>query len=382
MINNHRPIEDLVILGDMHFGFDNNSIEWLENFMKFFDELFLPMLRNKTDDELSKLTIFFTGDVYDKKQVINTYIQNRTIDLVNEIASYAPVYIIIGNHDTPRLSDRDINNCKSLSHIDNVQVYVNSAELKTVAGDTILMMPWVSLKDNQNAEREIINSVSDTCKYLFMHTDLYGCKYETKTADDPTSLRPSDISHFDRVWAGHVHKRHEVGNALFVGSPWHSREVEYANECGYQEVTFHKSGGFTENYINNLVTPRRIRITFDRLMDMEHSKVNQLINGNYINVIISPDDFIRYDTNEIFSLLVGHRNMRFTYKSQVVIADDDVAAQHAIEGLEVRSMEDSIKLYMDNLEHAPISKKEIITVTSGMNDQITELLVSLHKKAI
>ena len=73
-----QEVKRVWILGDLHFGVRANSMEWLEIQKDFFENLFIPTLKEHVQpgDVLVQV-----GDTFDNRQSINIKVLNYAVDL-------------------------------------------------------------------------------------------------------------------------------------------------------------------------------------------------------------------------------------------------------------------------------------------------------------
>lgn len=381
---NLKPIDKLIVVGDLHFGANSNSREWLYNFLTFFNLLLIPHLDKLADaGEIDKYTILLLGDLYDKKQVIDTLVQNESLGIIHKLSTYCQVHAIIGNHDTPREKDRHINNCKAISYMNNVMVHVDPFTLKTVAGESILLMPWMSRSVDNNPEIEAIESRTD-CQYAFAHTEVYGFSYENKQVEDTTSLTPDHLSHLKRFWSGHIHKRQSKGNITFTGTPYHIRPVEYRNEVGYTVVDFSKldnDGIPHETFIENKVSPKYVKIGLYRLLDMDTRTISGIFKNNYVKVRVTNHDLANIDISKVFSYIPEvYKNLDYELVHQYKDITSDVDEETDLltdvtSNIDDLNIEEAISPYVDSIDYIPYTKNNTIELDDDMKDIIK---IKLH----
>lgn len=376
MISNIQPIKKLIVVGDTHFGFMSNSREWFENASVFFYDQLIPYMESLPDIEDYSLLIL--GDTYDKKQVIDTYIQNKSLDIIDKLRTMVPVFDIIGNHDTPKERLRHINNCKPLNYMDNVHLFVDPVIIPTSTGEKILLMPWMHPEDD-DPERRCLAKYGDEADYCFAHTEVQGFHYETKPIDHPDSLTIEELKCFKRFWSGHVHKRQARGNVCFAGTPYHTRLVEYKNEVGFTILEFDNlvDGLPKETFIENKVSPKHRKINIDTLLDMTPQLAGKICNNNYVKIRVTTDDLSIFDINRIFAAIPkGYKHLDYELiYSSVPISDDQLddvvtltTPEEVISELQNTSMEDSISDYLAKTDYIPYTKETIIDVAPIRGD--------------
>ena len=223
----------IFLLSDVHFGVRSNSLEWIQNQVQFFRKFYIPYLRKNVQ---KGDILFFLGDWFDNRQLLDIYVMNISIDLMMEMSEILPVHIITGNHDIYKKHDTDVNSLRSFRYINNVQIYENPF-IATNGKSKILVMPWVGDK-----EKEEKYSKANNADYIFAHTDISGFRYDNgrKIVRGANII---DTDRFKRVISGHVHKRQEIygGKGIYIGSPYHTKRSDIGNQKGvyvfYPETT-------------------------------------------------------------------------------------------------------------------------------------------------
>ena len=109
--------DKVIMIGDVHYGVHASSLEWVENINSYFYQFFIPLLKKeKTDNSC----LIILGDYFDNRQNLDINVMNSAIDVIKELASLVPVYMIIGNHDIYRKSTIETNSLRCIESIPNV----------------------------------------------------------------------------------------------------------------------------------------------------------------------------------------------------------------------------------------------------------------------
>ena len=109
-----KPVKRVWVLGDLHFGVRSNSLEWLNIQKDFFENLFIPTLKEhyRPGDVLVQV-----GDTFDNRQSINIRVLNYAIKLFERLGKMLPVHIIVGNHDIWAKKSNEITSIDTLKII-------------------------------------------------------------------------------------------------------------------------------------------------------------------------------------------------------------------------------------------------------------------------
>ena len=206
MILIQKPIDKALLLGDIHYGLRNNSMEMLHNIDNiFFRQFLIPYILSIPD--IHRYHLFFTGDILDSKQMYSIVVQNHIQFTFERLASILPVHINLGNHDLYGNSSVDIGGeqkwihaCRFLSNIPNVQVYDEPTTLKTITGRDFTIIPFIGTpnKHDLSKEIEIVENIPHN-DYLFMHTTVEGFFYEGKPIVEGEGITKKLLSRFKKV---------------------------------------------------------------------------------------------------------------------------------------------------------------------------------------
>ncbi|MEG1142749.1 MAG: metallophosphoesterase, partial [Clostridia bacterium] len=156
------------LISDIHFGVRSNSLEWIQNIVNYFNNFFIPLIKNnKKDNDICCIL----GDIFDNRQNIDIDVFNKASDVIEDISKILPVHMICGNHDLYKKNDTDVNSLRGFKNIQNVNVY----EVPTILnnGDNcILMLPWLG----ESFDESKLNNYK--IDYIFAHSDIQGFKYD------------------------------------------------------------------------------------------------------------------------------------------------------------------------------------------------------------
>jgi DNA repair exonuclease SbcCD nuclease subunit len=282
----------IYLISDLHFGVRANSLEWLKNQLDFFYGIYIPYLKEtkKKGDIL-----FILGDWFDNRQLLDINVMNKSIDLVFDLADIMPVYMLTGNHDIYKKHDTDVNSLAAFRFIPNVKIYEQPAVI-TNGKTKILILPWIG-----NPEREEMYGKANSCDYIFAHADIMGLKYDNgRQIVKGAKLR--GIKGVKKVISGHVHKRQELKDSLYLGSPYSTKRSDIGNKKGH--YTFYPETNKIE-FIINKTSPIFQRILLEDLMEWTLERAHKLLENNYTDIIV-PDKYIHlFNLTRFTELLEG-----------------------------------------------------------------------------
>ena len=201
----------ICLLNDTHFGARGDSQVFLDHFMKFFDEILFPYLK-----ENNITTIIHAGDLMDRRKFVNfnTLNQVRTKFMDHLKREGISLHCIIGNHDVYYRNTNMVNSLRELFSGD-LNLY-ESPEVVNFDGLDIALLPWVN-KENYDESVEFIKSAS--APILIGHLELDG--YEVmRGVGFSGGMCPSLFSRYEKVLSGHFHCKQEKDNVSYLGTQY------------------------------------------------------------------------------------------------------------------------------------------------------------------
>lgn len=183
-------MKNILIVSDIHL---NDSIQ-TEYRWKIFDELQRISTENPTD------AIFILGDITDEKDRHTGRLVNRVVD--NLVSLEKEIYILRGNHDghDPKYPFFNfLNRIKNIHFIDEPMAIENDPY-------DLLFYPHGTSSLYQKTE-----GIS------FFHETFRGTLYDNGTVADDTHEKAPDEG---LCFSGDIHNPQEIGNVVYVGSPY------------------------------------------------------------------------------------------------------------------------------------------------------------------
>lgn len=271
-----------IYLADIHFGKYNNSEEWQGIMRDYFFKWFIP----KVDSYFShkpdaKPAIMVLGDVYDDRKSIDIDVENLALDVFEELANHYPVYIINGNHDLSKRTNQGNTSLRSLNLVDGVTLiqdplYITAKKANKKLA-TIVAIPYLGNYDN---ETRCLADASGKADYALMHTELTHLKMDNgmmiTSGNNPDMFK-------GRIFSGHIHKRQEHKNVVYVGSPYQLTRMDGGDTKG---VYIHDLETGKTDFIENNFSPRFVSIGIDDLLAMEEYSRGKYLGNNFVDVVI------------------------------------------------------------------------------------------------
>lgn len=203
----------IVVLSDTHFGARGDSQLFFDYFMKFFDEVLFPYLK---ENEIT--TILHAGDFMDRRKYVNYNILNqvrtRFVDRIKE--ENIDFHCIIGNHDVYYRNTNEVNSLREL-FFDEFTLY-EEPTVVNFDGLDLALLPWIN-KTNYDTSVEFIKTAS--APILIGHLELngyqvlHGIQYQGGNGMDPNLF-----NRYEQVYSGHFHCRQEKDNIYYFGTQY------------------------------------------------------------------------------------------------------------------------------------------------------------------
>lgn len=335
---------NVVYISDIHFGVNSSSEEWQENLKDYFYNWFIPFLKK----ELVKrpdLVVCCLGDVYHDRKSIDIDVNNLSIDIFEEIAALLPVYIINGNHDLSKKTNKGNSSLRSLVNINNCHIIKEPMLLKFVEGTkTVANIAAIPYLGDCNDENKCLVEFSGNAEYALMHTDISKMKFD----NGMTIVGAVDAEKFaGKIISGHIHKRQESSNVIYVGSPYQLSRGDIGNKKGIY-VHDLKTGEF--HFTENNYSPVFQKIDITKYMNFNEKERYEVLKNNYNDIIIDENNIDKYKMSDIYETI----NLCDSKRTQIVVikpknknaAGEEINSEELVE----YSLEHLINQAIDNLE--------------------------------
>jgi len=206
------------------FGVRNDSQEFLNYFIRFYQDIFFPTLQLR---EIK--TVLHLGDIVDRRKFIS-YITLRHMreSFIDKLDEY-DVHVLVGNHDIPYKNTNDINATRELFvGKPNIKLYMDPEEV--IIGDcNILFLPWIN-QENYQQSVELINSTK--AQVAMGHLEVKGFDmYRGMPSHE--GFEPATFDKFDMVFSGHYHHMSRKGNIHYLGAPYEMIWSDWGDVRGF-----------------------------------------------------------------------------------------------------------------------------------------------------
>ena len=199
----------IAIITDQHFGCRKNSKLFHDYFLKFYNDVFFPVIYSE-----GITTVVDMGDTFDSRKGIDfsalSWAKDNYYDKLKEMG--VTVHTVVGNHTAYYKNTNDINAVDLLlREYENVKVYSDPTEIKL--GDRgVLLVPWICAENEDNTYKKIKKSKSTV---VMGHLELNGFQVNKQIVME-NSHDPNPFGKFERVFSGHYHTRSNDGKIFYL----------------------------------------------------------------------------------------------------------------------------------------------------------------------
>lgn len=231
----------IALITDQHFGARKNSKLFHDYFLKFYNEVFFPTLK-----EEGITTIVDMGDTFDNRTGINfsslKWAKDNYYDVLEKMG--CKVHTIVGNHTAFYKNTNNVNAVDLLlREYENVEVYSEPCEVK-IGGQNILFVPWIN-SENEETTLKLIEKTN--CKCAMGHLELRGFA-ANKQCIMEHGHESKLFEKFTKVFSGHYHTRSNLGNIFYTGNPYEIYWNDYNDVRGF---TIFDTETLEHEYIDN-----------------------------------------------------------------------------------------------------------------------------------
>jgi hypothetical protein len=305
ILNNIRKI---FVLGDIHLGIKNNSIEWSIIQKDYLLNHFLKQVDEAGFDEDHDILIQL-GDWHHVREFTNTRIAEESLIICDTFCKKFKrgVYCILGNHDVYYKDRTDVHSLKPFSKIfNNFYVFEKSEIINVNKTYDFLMFPW--LEDTKKFKEEL--NKYKKIDLLFCHADIKGAMLN-RVSKLEHGLEEKDLSWIKRVYSGHIHISQIQNNINYVGTPYEMDRGDFGNKKGFWILDIEKE--LSESFIENNFSPRHLKLDMAKVLNLNADQLEKILKNNFIDILI--DDSLANKINisnfiEIISKL-GYRRIEF-----------------------------------------------------------------------
>ncbi len=315
-------IRKIFVLGDLHLGIRNNSLEWSEIQKDFLINYFLKKIDDEGFDPAHDILVQ-VGDWNHVRESTNVRIYKLSLEIAKKFTEKFKrgVFVILGNHDVYYKDRTDTHSLEGFNKIyDNFHLFEKPKEL-TINSHKFLMLPWI---ENTTILKETVTKYRSS-NYVFCHADVKGFSLNKFTKLEH-GLETEDLANFKKIYSGHIHIRQEKGNVLYVGTPYEMDRGDRGNTKGFYVLDV-SGKECTEKFIENSISPKHVKFNMFDLLHLNQNEVKNLFNNNFVDILIDADLSQKFPLSQFTDFIkdFGHRRLEFSsYSKEQIKNQSDI----------------------------------------------------------
>lgn len=342
----------VAIITDQHFGARNDSVNFINFFKRFYNDVFFTTL-----EERKIKTVLILGDTFDRRKYINFYSLKEAKEMFFDRLEQMgiEIYMLAGNHDTYYKNTNDVNSVDLLlREYNNVTVIDTPMDIHLDYENDkadICMMPWICSDNYEQSIEWMKNTKSEIC---MGHFEIEGfAMYKGMESHEGLSRKIFDK--FDLVFSGHYHHKSSNGNIYYLGNPYELTWSDYNDPRGFH--IFDTNSRELE-FIKN---PYSIffKINYDDTEDNAISKYSNMDLSSYKDTYVKV--VVTNKTNPfLFDMFLS--NLYKSSPADVSIIEDSIDLTEGLEDDMISEAEDTLTIlnkYVDNLETENINNVKL-----------------------
>ena len=230
------------IINDTHFGARADSQIFLDYFLEFFEEQFIPYLEENNINRVLHL-----GDFMDRRKFVNFQTLNQVRERLLEVLYEKGITVdcIIGNHDTYFRNTNEINSLNELfgNRYTNFIVHEEPTHID-YDGYVVAAVPWIN-KDNIERVSKFLDE--STANMVGGHFELTGYQVMPGMKFDG-GMSDKILKKFEIVLSGHFHCKHSQNNVTYTGTQYQITFADLKQKKGFHVFdTVSRTLEFVEN---------------------------------------------------------------------------------------------------------------------------------------
>lgn len=216
----------VAIVTDTHFGARSDSMVFHDYFMRFYDQVLFPWMRDNGVKYLLHL-----GDFTDRRKYINYFTLNRVRkQFVARLREYGIKMIVtVGNHDTFFKNTNEVNSLHELfSEVEDITIFSDPEEV--MFDETkVLLLPWMN-ESNTEKSLDLINHTD--ASVVMGHLEIAGFTMQRGQKSEH-GFRKELFEKFELVCTGHFHHKSSDGNIHYLGAPYEMTFADVNDPRGF-----------------------------------------------------------------------------------------------------------------------------------------------------
>jgi len=350
----------VALLGDTHFSARGSSQIFNEYFLRFFNNIFFPYLR---DNHIHH--VIQAGDFFDRRKFIDYRTLHSTREEVVERFEDEQIqlHIIPGNHDEALKNSGKINSLNELfgdrySYVDIIQ---EVGEVRDFDGIKIGFVPWINAENEKQAIEYLKKTGEDV---IVGHFEIVGCEFMKGVKSDK-GFQQKVFNHIPLVVSGHYHTSSRNKNIQYLGTPYEIMWSDYNDPKGFWIL---ETNDLSLQFVSNPYTIHH-KIFYKEQETYSDDYLNE-ITGKYVKIyIISKDD--EYEFQKFLDRVNSKHPLSVAiYQSEETVEMNDVSNYN----VNTQSALDVLKSKVEEIDDDNIDREKMKTITEEIYKEAEDML--------
>lgn len=201
----------IAMLTDLHFGEKNNSVEHNESLLDFIDWFIEKCKENQVDQ------ILCMGDYFHTRNKLDVLTIDYGREGIKKLkAAYDDVVFLKGNHDLYYKNSNDVSSMNIFK--DEIAIVEDFQCTSDYDGNVnLLYTSWISSPEMW--DRLVTRVNEGDINYIFGHFEFSGFRMNNHYVMEHGNNH-KQLKNATKVFTGHYHKRQEMDNVVYVGTPF------------------------------------------------------------------------------------------------------------------------------------------------------------------
>jgi DNA repair exonuclease SbcCD nuclease subunit len=304
---NLSKIRRIYILGDLHLGIKNSSLEWAAIQSDFLINHFIKKL-DESGFDAERDILVQVGDWNHVRESTNVRINQMSIEIAAALCDKFKrgVYVILGNHDVYYKDRTDTHSLKGYDLMFKNFYIFQEPKLIKVNSHKILLLPWN--EDHLELKNQIKLFSPDL---VFCHADFKGFNLNSITKLEH-GLDLLEINSVKHIYSGHIHIRQAKGNVTYVGTPYEMDRGDRGNTKGFYYIDLSENE-IVEQFIENTNSPKHLKFDLYDLLKLSLDEIAEAFKGNFIDIMIDSEVSSKFPLTQFIELIkeANHRKVEF-----------------------------------------------------------------------
>lgn len=220
-------MSEVALITDIHWGARGDSQYFLEQCVRFYDEVFFPTLKERG---IKKCIIM--GDTWENRTSLRILTLHKAIkhffDRFAELD--IQVYIIYGNHDVFYKNVNDVNSIDFLGQMYSNMHVVKTHEVINFDGLDIALISWVN---NTNLQDSLEFIRTAPASILCGHFEIKSFELQRGVACEH-GFDKNIFNRYEAVYSGHFHVMNSDGRIEYISNPFWTNWSDYGQAKGFR----------------------------------------------------------------------------------------------------------------------------------------------------